>query len=79
MFASLRIEPLRLWYEDVAADPNEAVRQVADYLGVTLDPAAAVEIPAVEKQSDAGARAWAERHAGMDRGTQAAKAPSSSE
>jgi LPS sulfotransferase NodH len=63
MFASLRIEPLRLCYEDVAASPDEAARQVADYLGVALDPAAAVQIPAVEKQSEAGARAWAERHA----------------
>jgi trehalose 2-sulfotransferase len=62
MFMSLRIEPLRLWYEDVAARPDDAARQVADYLGVALDPAAAVEIPAVEKQSDSGARAWAERH-----------------
>jgi trehalose 2-sulfotransferase len=62
MFANLRIAPLRLWYEDVAASPGEAARQVADYLGIALDPAAAVEIPAVEKQSDAGARAWAERH-----------------
>jgi LPS sulfotransferase NodH len=62
MFANLRIAPLRLWYEEVAARPDEAARQVADYLGVTLDPAAAVEIPAVEKQSAAGARAWIERH-----------------
>ena len=62
MFASLRIEPLRLWHEDVVARPGDAARQVADYLGVALDPAAAVEVPAVEKQSEAGARAWAERH-----------------
>jgi LPS sulfotransferase NodH len=62
MFENLRIEPLRLWYEDVAARPDEAVRQVASYLGVAVDPAAAVQVPAVEKQSDAGARAWAKRH-----------------
>ena len=62
MFTNLRIDPLRLWYEDVAARPDEAARMVADYLGVALDPAAAVRIPAVEKQSESGARAWAERH-----------------
>ena len=62
MFGNLRIEPLRLWYEDVAADPDDAVRKVADYLGVTLDPAAIVQIPAVEKQSEAGSRAWADQH-----------------
>ena len=66
MFSTLRIEPLRLWYEDVAARPGEAARQVADYLGVSLDPAAVVEIPAVERQSEGGARAWAERHAAGD-------------
>ena len=62
MFDNLRIDPLRLWYEDVAADPDGAARRVADYLGITLDPAAVVQIPAVEKQSEAGSRAWAERH-----------------
>jgi LPS sulfotransferase NodH len=75
MFANLRIEPLRLWYEDVAADPDEAARQVADHLGVTLDPAAIVQIPAVEKQSEAGSRAWAERHAEAKSGSRGSAAP----
>ena len=60
----LRIEPLVLWYEDVLADPGAATGAVAAYLGVALDPAAAVEVPVIERQSQAGARAWAERHAG---------------
>jgi LPS sulfotransferase NodH len=68
MFENLHIEPLRLWYEDVAARPDEAARQVADYLGVELDPAAAIQIPAVEKQSGSGARAWVERHEAAKRG-----------
>jgi LPS sulfotransferase NodH len=63
MFGDLRIEPLRLWYEDVAARPDQAARQVADYLGVALDPAAAVQVPAVLKQSEGDARAWAVRYA----------------
>ena len=63
MFRDLRIEPLRLVYEDVVERPREAVAQVADYLGVTLDPAAAVEVPSVDKQSEAGAEGWAERYA----------------
>lgn len=68
MFDNLRIDPLRLWYEDVAAKPDEAVRKVADYLGVTLDPAAIVQIPSVEKQSEAGSRAWAEQHRSLKEG-----------
>jgi LPS sulfotransferase NodH len=64
MFRDLRVEPLKLWYEDVLADPDKAVRAVADYLGVRLDPTAAHRVPAIERQSQSGARAWAERHAG---------------
>ena len=63
MYRDLRVEPLVLWYEDVLASPGEAIGSVAAYLGVPLDPAAAVAIPAIERQSQAGARAWARRHA----------------
>jgi LPS sulfotransferase NodH len=65
MYRDLRIEPLAIWYEDVLADPQTAIGVVASYLGVAPpDPAAAVAVPLIERQSQAGARAWAERHAG---------------
>jgi len=63
MYRDLRIDPLVIWYEDVLASPGEAIASVAAYLGTALDPAAAVAIPAIERQSQAGARAWAKRHA----------------
>ncbi|MDB5691182.1 MAG: hypothetical protein JWO81_245 [Alphaproteobacteria bacterium] len=63
MFGDLRIEPLRLWYEDVAARPDEAVRAVADYLGVAIEPGAEVRVPAVLKQSETDSGAWAARFA----------------
>jgi LPS sulfotransferase NodH len=63
MYRDLRIDPLVIWYEDVLADPAAAIDAVAGYLGVALDPAAAIAVPAIERQSQAGARAWAERHA----------------
>ena len=63
MLSELRIDPLVLAYEEVVADPGAAVRAVAGYVGATLDPAAAVDIPAVERQSEADSRAWAERYA----------------
>lgn len=63
MFNDLRIEPLVLWYEDILDTPAAAPDAVARYLGMDLDPAAAVAVPAIERQSQAGARAWAERHA----------------
>ena len=68
MFGELRIEPLRLWYEDAVARPDLVVRQVADYLGIALDPGAAVSVPEVRKQAEAGARAWVERHAAASDG-----------
>lgn len=62
MFADLRIVPIEIWYEDVVADPDTATSAVAAYLGIVLDPAAAVEVPAIERQSQSGARAWTARH-----------------
>ena len=57
--AQAKIEPLTLWYEDVVAAPGRAVEQVAGHLGVSVDPAAAIAIPKVEKQSETDPRRWA--------------------
>lgn len=62
MLRELRVEPLRAWHEDALADPEAAARQVADYLGVTIHPAAAVDVPHIAKQSRGDAEAWAERY-----------------
>ena len=64
MFRDLRLDPLRVWYEDVTADPAGAARQVADYLGVAIDPAAAVSVPKVVKQAESESLRWAEQYAG---------------
>jgi LPS sulfotransferase NodH len=62
MFNDLRIEPLRLWHEDVLADGSAAAKAVGDYLGVGIEKAAAVAVPKIEKQSDGEARNWAARY-----------------
>jgi LPS sulfotransferase NodH len=62
LFASLTTEPLTLWHEDVVERPEEAVRRVADFLEVEVDPAASVAVPKVKKQSDTDSRAWAQRY-----------------
>jgi len=62
MFADMRIEPLRLWYEDVVAEPEAAVAKVAAFVGVALDPKAAIEVPEIRKQSESEAIAWVERY-----------------
>jgi LPS sulfotransferase NodH len=64
MLADLAIAPLELWYEEVLSDPPAAVEAVACYLQVEIDPAAAVKVPPIERQSQQGARAWAKQHAG---------------
>ena len=62
MFNDLRIEPLVVWHEDVLADRATAARQIADYVGVAIEPQAAVWVPQIEKQSPGDARDWIEQH-----------------
>jgi LPS sulfotransferase NodH len=62
MLADLKIVPLELWYEDTLADPAATSQAVADHLGVEIDPAAAVMVPPIERQSQQGARDWVKRH-----------------
>lgn len=62
MFRDLRIEPLRLWYEDVVAAPGEAAQRVADHLGIPLRPEAAIDVPMIERQAQADSEEWAKRH-----------------
>jgi LPS sulfotransferase NodH len=64
MFADLKLTPLTLWYEDVVEDPAGAVAAVAAHLGVALEAGTEVAIPMVERQSQAGGRAWAAQHKG---------------
>lgn len=63
MFNDLRIDPLCVWHEDVLADRGAVTGQVADYLGVAIDPAAAVDVPVIEKQSEGDVPAWIKRYA----------------
>jgi LPS sulfotransferase NodH len=61
MFTDLRIEPLNLWHEDIISAPSAAAEQAADYIGVRIDPSAAIDVPAISKQSEGEAAEWAER------------------
>ena len=63
MLRDLAVEPLRMWHEDVLADPAGAAERVAAYLGVTIDPASAVDIPQIVKQSRGDADDWVARYA----------------
>lgn len=63
LFNELRIEPLTLWYEDVRENPDAAIRSVAAFLGVELEPSAALAIPQVEKQAEEDSKHWRELYA----------------
>lgn len=61
-FDQLRVEPLRLWHEDTVADPEGVVKRVASFLGVTLDPAARIDVPEVREQHRADSLRWIGRY-----------------
>jgi LPS sulfotransferase NodH len=63
MFRDLALEPLRMWHEDILANPAEAAGRVAAYVGVQIDPSSAVAIPQIRKQSRGDADSWAKRYA----------------
>ncbi|HEX8839793.1 MAG TPA: Stf0 family sulfotransferase [Sphingomicrobium sp.] len=63
MFADLQIEPLNLWHEDVLANPDAAAGEVAQYVGVSIDPSARIEVPEILKQAPGDASDWAEAYA----------------
>lgn len=63
MFSELKIDPLTVWHEDALADGASMVEAVADFLGVEIDPASALEVPVIEKQSEGDAAAWTQRYA----------------
>ncbi|GAB5348362.1 Stf0 family sulfotransferase [Alteriqipengyuania sp. 357] len=63
MYRDLSITPLVIWYEDLVDDPARAVGAVAEYLGVTLNPDAVVDVPKIRRQAQEGALAWKRQHA----------------
>lgn len=59
LFALLDVHPLRLTYEQISAQPAEAVHRVAAALGVSLGPGP-LESP-LRQQRDATSAEWAQR------------------
>lgn len=67
LFDMLKVEPFTLWYEDVLAQPDAVPVQVAGFLGVDPDPAAAVAVPQVEKQAEQDPHLWADLYQAANR------------
>jgi len=62
LFRERGAQQILLWYEDLLDDPRAAIENVAEFLGVVLDPAAAVRVPEIERQSQQEASRWTELH-----------------
>lgn len=62
MYRETGVTPLVVWYEDVVENADQVIRQVADYLGVALDPAMTVAIPEIRQQDQTDARQWKARY-----------------
>jgi len=62
LLGQTRAAQLTLWYEDLVEDPAKAVGAVAAFLDIVLDPAAVVEVPEVQRQSQEDSRHWAQMY-----------------
>lgn len=60
-FLRLKVEPMRVTYESLSADPNAVVEAVMRRFGIDPDPAQALRLPPTQKQSDALNAEWIER------------------
>jgi LPS sulfotransferase NodH len=60
-FQANRVEPLRVTYEDLAADPAAGARRVLEHVGVDVPAGFHVE-PRTERQSDSVNEEWIRRY-----------------
>ena len=61
MFRRSGIEPVRVVYESLVADPDAIVDDILRRFGFTRDPACYVEVPRLERLSDSVNSEWIER------------------
>ena len=60
-FAAAGVEPLVIVYEDLAPDPESAVRAVLDWIGVGVPADFVAPQPRLERQADARSEDWVRR------------------
>lgn len=60
-FTVKRIEPARIWYEDLVSDVDACVARVSRDLEIPLQPRTTVPLPDVERQSTRRNEEWLER------------------
>ncbi len=55
------IQPIKLYYEDLVADPQRVVETILQRLGRTPDPACRIDLPSLVRQSDGTDAEWIAR------------------
>lgn len=58
IFQLKEVDPIRVYYEDFLARPDETMAVVAGAMGVTLDPDARIQAPEIERQADEMSADW---------------------
>jgi trehalose 2-sulfotransferase len=61
-FAGLNLDPLRVYYEDLAAQYEKTIRDVLGYIGVGGAPEVKIGPPRFRKQADAVTEEWVARY-----------------
>jgi LPS sulfotransferase NodH len=61
-FRTHELEPLELRYEEIAGDPEAAVRRTLEHLGVAGELQGSLPEPHLRRQADEVSLAWAERY-----------------
>jgi LPS sulfotransferase NodH len=68
-FEANGVEPLRVTYEELAADPATSARRVLEHVGVDVPPDLGVE-PRTERQADAVNAEWIRRYRELSSGSE---------
>lgn len=61
-FSSMGIQPLRIWYEEFIQQPQHALRDVLDFIGVSAVECDALPEPALVRQANGVSESWVRRY-----------------
>lgn len=61
MFIFRRLNPIRIYYEDLFGDQSIAVESVLRSMGIKPDPSVVLKVPMIQRQTDGISKDWRER------------------
>lgn len=63
IFLTVNVEPMRLYYEDLLANPDQFTEDILIWMGINLDPSSHINVPITVRQTDGVSKAWRDRFA----------------